>query len=137
MHGGMHFTFGDPVRSTDVRRSFPWARSLLVASHTYLPTAGSPAESESNYGRVARFATSDHYRPLRAALDQAADQLLAQGHRAELLVDDNRLVDRAAAVRAGVGWWGKNTMVLSPASGPWLLLGSIVTDAETQLQLDQ
>ena len=43
-----------------------------------------------------------------------------------LVIDDNRLVDRAAAVRAGVGWWGKNAMVLTPGYGPWLLLGSVV-----------
>jgi epoxyqueuosine reductase len=47
---------------------------------------------------------------------------------AEVLCDDSRLVDRAAAVRAGVGWWGKNTMVLAPGLGPWFLLGSVVTD---------
>ena len=53
----------------------------------------------------------------------------AAGHRAAVLCDDSRLVDRAAAVRAGVGWWGKSTMVLAPGHGPWLLLGSVVTDA--------
>jgi epoxyqueuosine reductase len=51
------------------------------------------------------------------------------GHRAAVLCDDSRLVDRPAAVRAGVGWWGKSTMVLAPGHGPWLLLGSVVTDA--------
>jgi Fe-S-cluster-containing dehydrogenase component len=37
--------------------------------------------------------------------------------------------DRAAAVRSGVGWWGRSTLVLAPGHGPWLLLGSVVTDA--------
>ncbi|NND03214.1 MAG: tRNA epoxyqueuosine(34) reductase QueG [Acidimicrobiia bacterium] len=129
MHGEMHFTFGDPERSTDVRRSFPWAESLLVAGYAYLPDAGSPEGGRANHGRVARFATWDHYEPLRSALRNAAIALSDNGHRAELVVDDNRLVDRAAAVRAGLGWWGKNTMVLSPASGPWMLLGSVVTEA--------
>lgn len=129
MHGDMHFTFGDPARSTDIRRSFPWAESLLVAGHAYVPDSGSPGDERANHGRIARFATEDHYRPLRAALDVAADHLREAGHQAEVVVDDNRLVDRAAAVRAGVAWWGKNTMVLSPASGPWMLLGSVVTDA--------
>jgi epoxyqueuosine reductase len=130
MHAGMHFTFGDPERSTDISRSFPWARSLVVAGFAYLPQAGSPEPARSNHGRVARFATDDHYRGLRGALDRAAQLLTAAGYHAELVVDDNRLVDRAAAVRAGVGWWGKNTMVLAPGAGPWMLLGSIVTDAE-------
>jgi epoxyqueuosine reductase len=43
--------------------------------------------------------------------------------------DDHRLVDRAAAVRAGVGWSGKSSLVLVPGVGPWVLLGSVVTDA--------
>ncbi len=129
MHGDMHFTFGDPARSADIRRSFPWAASLLVAGYAYLPASGSPGEDNPNHGRIARFATEDHYRPLRAALTFAVQALREAGCEAEMVVDDNRLVDRAAAVRAGLGWWGKNTMVLSPASGPWMLLGSVVTDA--------
>jgi epoxyqueuosine reductase len=47
-----------------------------------------------------------------------------------VLCDDARLVDRAAAVRAGIGWRGKNTMVLAPGAGPWVLLGSVATDAD-------
>jgi len=129
LHGSMHFTFGNPARSTDVTRSFPWARSLVVAGRSYVPESGTPGPAAPNRGRIARFATADHYQPLRAALDDAAETLRASGHEAALLVDDNRLVDRAAAVRAGVGWWGKNTMVLAPGVGPWMLLGSVVTDA--------
>ncbi len=129
MHAGMHFTFGDPGRSTDVSRSFSWARSLVVAGFAYLPQAGSPAPPQPNHGRVARFATEDHYRGLRRVLDAAAEVLRDARHEAEVVADDNRLVDRAAAVRAGVGWWGKNTMVLAPGAGPWMLLGSVVTDA--------
>lgn len=132
MNAGMHFTFGDPKRSTDISRSFPWARSLVVAGFAYLPEAGSPSPPRPNHGRVARFATVDHYLGLRRALAIGADHLAAAGHQAALVIDDNRLVDRAAAVRAGVGWWGKNTMVLSPRAGPWMLLGSIVTDAELE-----
>jgi epoxyqueuosine reductase len=49
------------------------------------------------------------------------------------LIDDNRLVDRAAAVRSGVGWSGKSTMTLVPGRGPWVLLGSVVTDAPLDL----
>ena len=128
-HAGMHFTFGQPARSTNLRTSFPWAQSLLVAGRAYLPAAGNPEPPQQNHGRVARFATEDHYAPLRAALEAAAEHLRSHGYRAAVVVDDNRLVDRAAAVRSGVGWWGKNTMVLAPGVGPWMLLGSVVTDA--------
>ena len=61
--------------------------------------------------------------------DRAAGILAEEGYRTAVLADNSRLVDRAAAVRAGIGWWGKNTMVLAPGQGPWMLLGSVVTDA--------
>jgi epoxyqueuosine reductase len=126
---GLRFTYSDPAASTDVRRSFPWARSLVVGAWAYAPHSGSPGPARPGTARVARFATADHYAPLRSALDRIAGLLTGAGHRAEVLVDDNRLVDRAAAVRAGVAWWGKSTLVLSPGAGPWLLVGSVVTDA--------
>jgi epoxyqueuosine reductase len=125
---GMRFTFGTPERSSDVAASFPWARSLVVGAHAYLPAAGNPTVGPGG-GRVARFSESDHYEPLRAALTEIADLLRTRGHEAQVLADDSRLVDRAAAVRAGVAWWGKNTMALMPGYGPWVLLGSVVTDA--------
>ena len=126
--GRLTFTYNRPEISTDIRQSFPWAERLVVGAVSYLPAAGSPGESEPGSARVARFATEDHYRPLRTALNRLADLMIAKGGQAQVLVDDNRLVDRAAAARAGIGWWGKNSMVLTPRFGPWILLGSIATD---------
>ena len=123
------FTFTDPDVSTDIRRSFPWAERLVVGIRAYLPAAGDPGEGSAGRGRVARFAVADSYLPLRAGLGAVASELRKSGFRAEVLADDSRLVDRAAAVRAGVGWWGKSTMVLAPGAGPWFLIGSVVTDA--------
>lgn len=127
--GRLRFTFAAPERSTDVRASFSWAERLVVGARAYLPDAGHPGPAQPGTGRIARFAVDDAYQLLRRALDEVAARLQATGFQAALLVDDNRLVDRAAAARAGIGWWGKNTMVLAPGHGPWLLLGSVVTDA--------
>jgi len=124
---GLGFTYRDTKTATTPRASFPWAMSLLVGARAYLPAAGSPGPGAG--GRIARVAVDDAYEPLRQALHTLASSLGFHGHRAEVLCDDNRLVDRAAAVRAGLGWWGKNTMVLAPRFGPWLLFGSVVTDA--------
>jgi epoxyqueuosine reductase len=124
---GLGFTYQDPTVATTPRDSFPWAMSLLVGARTYLPTAGSPGSGTG--GRIARVAVDDAYQPLREALERLAAGLRRDGYEAEVLCDDNRLVDRAAAVRAGLGWWGKNTMVLAPRFGPWLLFGSVVTNA--------
>lgn len=129
MSGPLHFTYDDPATATDVTRSFPWAQSIVTVSIGYGPTAPGPAPTGAV---VARFATHDHYRPLRKLLARLAERLQANRHRTGILVDDNRLVDRAAAARSGVGWIGRSTMVLAPGHGPWLLLGSVVTDARLE-----
>lgn len=127
LSGPLHFTYDDPGTATDVTRTFPWARSIVVFAHGYLPNSNPPADSGPT---VARFATGDQYRPVRAIADALSDRLRASGALAEVLIDDNRLVDRTVAARAGVGWLGKSTMLLAPGQGPWMLLGSVVTDAD-------
>jgi epoxyqueuosine reductase len=70
-----------------------------------------------------------HLRTIRRALAAIVAALEASGASAEALFDDSRLVDRAVAARAGVGWWGRSSMILVPGAGPWVLLGSVATDA--------
>jgi epoxyqueuosine reductase len=129
LHGGMHFTYGNPSRSTDPSRSVPNARAIVVAARRYRRRP-SPAARPSTGARVAAYSWTDHYAPLRAALaDAVAAPLADAGWRTRVLADDNALVDREAAYRAGLGWFGKNTNVLVPGLGSWVVLGSVITDA--------
>ena len=48
--------------------------------------------------------------------------------RSRIFVDDGAMIDRAAAERSGVGWFGKNTNILTPSHGSWVLLGQVITD---------
>ena len=105
LHGGMAFTYRNPARSTEPGRALPDARSLVVGARAYLEAEGGPPGG-GPAGRVARYARTDHYGELRAGLDAVALVLRAAGWRTRVLVDDNALVDRAAAHRAGIGWWG-------------------------------
>ena len=125
MSGPLHFTYDDPDTSTDVTRAYPWARSIVVFAHDYLGTTSAPAASGPV---VARFATRDQYQPVRCIAEAISSRLRVAGARAVISIDDNALVDRAVAARAGVGWLGKSTMLLAPGHGPWLLLGSVITD---------
>jgi epoxyqueuosine reductase len=128
LHGGMQFTYRNPARSTDPGRVLPGARSLVVAARSYGRSA--PAvPAGSPVGVIARYSWTDHYQPLRTGLEAIAGGLRQNGWKAKVVVDDNALVDRAAAVRAGLGWYGKNTLVLLPRAGSWFVLGSVVTDA--------
>jgi epoxyqueuosine reductase len=126
MSGPLHFTYDDPATATDVARTFPWARSIVVFAYGYLGGWQAPADTGPTIGR---FATRDQYAPVREIADGVSRALHHTGAKAEILIDDNRLVDRAAAARAGVGWLGRSTMLLTPGHGPWLLIGSVVTDA--------
>lgn len=135
--GGMQFTYRNPSRSTEPALALGGAAAIVVGALRYdrqpasLPDDGARAAGDSQRpeGAIARYAWQDHYASLREALGQVADHLRQQGWRAAVLVDDNALVDRAAAVRAGLGWYGKNTNVLIPGAGSWFVLGSVVTDA--------
>jgi epoxyqueuosine reductase len=129
LHGGMAFTYRNPERSTDPSRTLDGARSLVVGALRYLRAA--PAAPAGGVpGRVARYARSDFYAGLRRRLDCGAQLLRGAGHRALVVADDNALVDREAAFRAGLGWYGRNANLLVPGHGSWFVLGSIVTDAE-------
>jgi epoxyqueuosine reductase len=124
--GPLRLTYDEPDLATDVTKSFPWARHLVVVAWGYLSSTASPARRGP---LVGRFATADQYEGVRRITSELASRLHRNGHRAEVLIDDNRLLDRAAAVRSGVGWPGRSTMTLVPGQGPWVLLGSVVTHA--------
>ena len=129
LHGGMAFTYRNPARSTDPAATVPDARALVVGAKAYATEA--PPRPDGA-GRVARYAWIDHYADLRAALRAVADRLKGDGWRAVVLADDNGLVDREAAYRAGLGWYGKNANLLLPGRGSWFVLGSVVTDASLE-----
>jgi epoxyqueuosine reductase len=128
LHAGMAFTYRNPARSTDPGRAVAHARALVVGARSYLQTEA-PDPPPGPAGRVARYAWVDHYRPLREALRAIAARLGDDGWRTLVAADDNSLVDREAAYRAGLGWYGKNANLLLPGLGSWFVLGAVVTDA--------
>lgn len=156
----MAFTYRRPERSTDPRRALPDACALVVGARSYRrtgvegaepdsasPPGGAPPEDRSAatsgtrgagpVGRVARYAREDHYGALRDALSAIGEALRAAGWRSRVLADDNALVDREAAYRAGIGWYGKNANLLIPGRGSWFVLGSVVTDAPLEPTADR
>ena len=106
---------GDAARrSEDGRR-----RGALL-----LPDGSPPSADE---GRLAAVHLARRVRELRARLDALGRRL---GGSYRVLVDENAHVDRAAAVRAGVAFYGKNTMAITRRHGSWVVLGALVTDVE-------
>lgn len=123
----MGFTYRNPSRSTDPNTAVEGARSIIVAARSY--HSEQPEHPGGMVARVARYAQDDHYTPLRQALQKIALRLRADGYRAVVFADENNLVDREVAYRAGLGWFGKNANILLPGAGSFFSLGSIVTTA--------
>ena len=118
-------------RRADVRRLMPSARSVIVTGTVY--DTGRPysiERREKSTGEVARYACSDDYhdvigRRLEMLLEWARREH-AQPFEARAYVDTGPVQERVYAQYAGLGWIGKNTCVINPEVGSWILLGEII-----------
>lgn len=128
--GSMQFTYRNPERSTDPARTLPGVRTLIAGATSYHRELPAPPDGVGPVARVARYVWADDQARLLAGLQAVCDALQASGHRACVVADQNHLVDRAVAERAGLGWFGKNANLLLPGRGSWYLLGTVLTDAE-------
>lgn len=107
------------------------ARSIISVAMSY--NTGDPCPGKLGpTGKIARYAWGDDYHDLmKERLSKLVKALPAHvGHpvQTRIFVDDGPMNDRAAAERAGVGWFGKNSNVLTRSHGSWVLLGQIITD---------
>ncbi|HEY7627142.1 MAG TPA: tRNA epoxyqueuosine(34) reductase QueG [Ilumatobacteraceae bacterium] len=127
LHDGLPFTYRNPIRSTDPRRAVAGAQAVFVGARSYF--VDEPVAPPGAQGRVARYAWADHYAPLRDGLRAVAKRLRRDGWRAVVFADDNSIVDREVAHRAGIGWFGKNANILIPGAGSWFVLGCVITTA--------
>ena len=108
------------------RRCCPGARTVVSAALCYwLPEPERPP----GHGRLPRYTWFDAYAQLREKLDVLGRRL---GGDYRVLVDANQHVDREAAARSGVGFYGKNTLLITRRHGSWVVLGTLVTDVELE-----
>jgi epoxyqueuosine reductase len=130
----MRFTMAQPEISCHPETLLAGARTVVSAAYCYY-TPEPPLESGD--GRLARYTWHDGYALLRKRLDALGSRL---GGDYRVLVDANQHVDREAAARAGVGFYGKNTMLITRRHGSWVVLGTLVTTVEVEasspLELD-
>ncbi|MCX7622560.1 MAG: tRNA epoxyqueuosine(34) reductase QueG [Thermomicrobium sp.] len=118
--------------AADPRFLHPTARSIVAVALPYWLPEIRPPDDGIVRGRIARYAWGlDYHRVLRErmrALHAALEARLGRRIEARFLVDTARIVDREVAARAGLGWQGKNTMILVPRYGSWVLLGELLLD---------
>jgi epoxyqueuosine reductase len=122
----MRFTMARPEESCHPETLLDGARSVVSAALCYYAEADAPPPGA---GRLPRYTWRDTYAELREKLDALGRKL---GGSYRVFVDANQHVDREAAARAGVGFYGKNTMLITRRFGSWVVLGTLVTDVELE-----
>lgn len=146
-HGEMAWLARDPEARIDPRRRFPWARTAVVVSMIYDGPAAGPAPEAIGAARIAsggapapvtarlaRYAGGPDYHdvllpPLRA-LGDALEPLVGRAVRSRAYVDTGPLLERALAAQAGLGWIGRNTLLIDRELGSYSFLGVLLTDLD-------
>jgi epoxyqueuosine reductase len=116
------------------RHVMPAVRSVIMLAANY--RTADPAPPEVLTGRVSRYAWNDgdYHTLLRERLEKLADYLHRErpGCRTRAVVDTAPLLERDFARAAGLGWFGKNTMLINKRQGSWLFLSGLLTDLEME-----
>lgn len=139
---GYHATMGWMARDVEKRvrpgEIFPGARSVVVVALNYY----TPHQHEENpaTGKVSRYAWGDDYHDvmtakLRALLAWIKEQ--DPGAEGKVCVDIQPVMDKAWAVRAGLGWIGKHSNVITPEYGSWVFIGELLLNLELDYDHDR
>ena len=126
-------------RGTSPETLLPGARSIICLALNYFPQKVSSEEESANgggLGKIARYARGkDYHRLMKRRMRKLTLELeekLGKRFSARWYVDDGPMLDRSTAARAGIGWFGKNSNLLTPQLGSWVFLGQIITDLELE-----
>lgn len=136
-HGQMDYLARRIEEKLDPRVYFPPARSVICLALNYhcqeTDTSTTDSISSSRRGKIARYARgTDYHIHVKERSHRLADWLrdTFPGTSTKVCVDTAPVMERELAVRAGIGWQGKNTCVISPRIGSWIFLAEILTDLE-------
>jgi epoxyqueuosine reductase len=125
--GSMEWLKGRFDERTDPAAYLPGCQSIICVAVNYHRPLESPALGE---GKVARYALGDDYHELiKSRLYKLADWIRSVEPDAQtrVAVDTAPVMEKELAARAGIGWQGKNTCIINPQIGSWLLLGEVLT----------
>jgi epoxyqueuosine reductase len=133
MDGLTWFTPERAHLSTQPQSLLPGAQSILALAVSYLGHRRAPPVVPGDpRGRVARYAWGRDYhdvlKELAHELVGEITRIAGRKVRARFFVDSSPLAERAVAHRAGIGWFGKNTMLLLPGAGSWAFLCELILD---------
>ena len=138
MDGLDWFTEARAEVSSNPRALLPGARSVIALATFYLTDAPRDETAPGDpHGQLSCYAWGDDYHEvIRQRLDALAAYIRALAPPGEeksiVFVDTGRMVDRAVAARSGLGWYGKNTNILTKRWGSWVFLSELVTSLELE-----
>jgi epoxyqueuosine reductase len=132
-HGEMNYMERGEEKRCDPQKVLPGARSIVVLAMNYFQGEEERSSSRSAgiTGRIARYAWGDDYHDvIDTKLDKIDRFLQGFGGRQKCYVDTGPILERDHAAQAGIGWHGKNTMLLGETLGTWFFLAEILTTLE-------
>jgi len=126
MHGEMGYMARDPERRLDPEQVLPGARSIIAVAMNYYTESEEPAPDQAIFARYAR--GDDYHDVMLPRLRELLAWIRERAPEAEgrCYVDTGPILEREVAQRAGIGWFGKNTMLINTRRGSWFLLGEIL-----------
>ncbi|HLA96689.1 MAG TPA: tRNA epoxyqueuosine(34) reductase QueG [Pyrinomonadaceae bacterium] len=130
-HGEMAWMEREPEKRADPRLIFPEARSMIVVAMNYFTPH--KHEADDSKGKISRYAWGDDYHDvLKEKLRLLLDWIKAEAPEADgkICVDTAPVMDKAWAVRAGLGWIGKHSNLITKDLGSWVFLGEIILNLE-------
>lgn len=134
-HGEMKWMECEPEKRTDPQILFPKVESIIsLAVNYYTPTEH---ETDETKGKISRYAWGDDYHDvLKEKLWKLLDWIKAEvpDSDGKVCVDTAPIMDKAWAVRAGLGWLGKHTNVITQEFGSWVFLAEILVDVELEFE---
>jgi epoxyqueuosine reductase len=132
-HGEMRWMEREPEKRADPELLFPGAKSIVVVALNYF-TPHEHEESESK-GKVSRYAWGDDYHDvLKEKLRELLAFIKSEDETAEgkICVDTAPIMDKVWAARAGLGWIGKHSNLITKEYGSWVFLGEILLNLELE-----
>jgi epoxyqueuosine reductase len=132
-HGEMNYMQRGEEKRCDPQKVLPGAKSIVALALNYFQGNESrrPSRQLGITGRIARYAWGDDYHDVMAPKLEKIDQFLSSfGGQQKYYVDTGPILERDHAAQAGIGWHGKNTMLIDERLGTWFFLAEILTTLE-------
>src|SRR5579872_420541 len=132
-HATMHYLAKNRGARLEPHSRFPWAKSAIVILVPYTSERpDAPPNALSN--GIARYALGDDYHEVLDRMLQRMEEAMPEGVKTWRYVDTGPLSDRALAAQAGLGWIGKNGMLIDEEIGSYVFIGTLLTSLDNDIR---